>query len=246
MKDLFSKQTDFYARFRPQYPETLYRFVFEFVRNFNCAWDCATGNGQVALRLAQDFQKVLATDISEAQLGNATTHETVEYTLCPAEKTPFQTDQFDLICVGQALHWFNFMEFFSEAKRTGKQGCPLACWGYELVEISPEIDTLFFDFYENTLQGCWNPERKFLENKYREIAFPFEKIIEKDFSHPLDWSRQQFEGYLNSWSAVQKFKTKNGQNPVPDFMQKISAFWGEEEIKTINFPIFLKMGIIEK
>jgi len=35
------------------------------------AWDCATGNGQAPVELANVFDRVIATDASEKQIANA-------------------------------------------------------------------------------------------------------------------------------------------------------------------------------
>jgi hypothetical protein len=48
-KDLFSNHASLYSKFRPSYPQELYDYVLSFVENRNKAWDCATGNGQVAV-----------------------------------------------------------------------------------------------------------------------------------------------------------------------------------------------------
>ena len=65
MSELFSKQSAEYAKYRPGYPQQLYDFIFNYVKNFDLAWDCATGNGQAAIILAERFKQVIATDISE-------------------------------------------------------------------------------------------------------------------------------------------------------------------------------------
>jgi len=76
-KDLFSTQSDLYARYRPTYPKRLYEYVFSFVKEKNTAWDCATGNGQAAVVLADHVKKVIATDISAAQIDKAIKKKTL-------------------------------------------------------------------------------------------------------------------------------------------------------------------------
>ena len=49
MKDNFSKDSDLYAKYRPTYPKELFTYLFDLVENKDFAWDCATGNGQVAV-----------------------------------------------------------------------------------------------------------------------------------------------------------------------------------------------------
>ena len=71
MKDFFSSQSKVYAAFRPTYPKELYQFIFRHLTEKKVAWDCATGNGQVAQYLASYFNEVYATDISQQQLDHA-------------------------------------------------------------------------------------------------------------------------------------------------------------------------------
>src|SRR3954468_4081905 len=100
-KDLFSKQSDVYAKFRPTYPKELFEYILSFVQQRNSAWDCATGNGQAAVMLSDYFKNVEATDISEAQLANAVQKENINYRISPAEQTPFDDNTFDLVTVAQ-------------------------------------------------------------------------------------------------------------------------------------------------
>lgn len=59
--DLFSSQSDLYAKYRPGYSSELIDYILSFVSEKNTAWDCATGNGQAAVLLAKHFNKVFAT-----------------------------------------------------------------------------------------------------------------------------------------------------------------------------------------
>ena len=96
-KDRFSAHAQQYAQFRPDYPDELYTYIYSRTKNFDLAWDCATGNGQVALQLAHKFKQVYATDISQKQLNHATPNSHIQYTIARAEQTAFQNQQFDLI-----------------------------------------------------------------------------------------------------------------------------------------------------
>lgn len=64
MLDRFSGHADSYARYRIDYPDALYSYILSFVNDRKAAWDCATGNGQVASALATYFDQVVATDIT--------------------------------------------------------------------------------------------------------------------------------------------------------------------------------------
>src|SRR5688572_23530546 len=129
-KDLFSNQSDLSLRYRPDYPHALFDYILSYVKEKNIAWDCATGNGQAAIVLAGHFKKVFATDISDAQIKNAIKKENIEYSISPAEATPFPENTFDLVTVAQAYHWLKWDLFREELMRVCKPGAVLAIWVY--------------------------------------------------------------------------------------------------------------------
>jgi SAM-dependent methyltransferase len=243
MKDLFSSQSKAYAAFRPTYPEELYDFVFQHVRNKADAWDCATGNGQVAHYLARHFDKVHATDISQQQLDHAFRKGNIFYSVSPAEETSFQNNQFDLITVAQALHWFDRELFYTEVRRVCKPGGILAAWGYGFLYVSPNIDKLMMRFYKETVGPYWDQARRLVEDEYRSISFPFEQIKPPVFSIKVPWTLNQLSGYLSSWSATQKFINEKGYDPVQPFTKSLVKHW-TQPVMAVTFPIFTKIGIV--
>ena len=241
MKDYFSTQSKIYAAFRPTYPEELYQFILQHVRNKSVAWDCATGNGQVAQRLASDFEIVHATDISIQQLDNAFKKENIYYSVSPAEKTSFSNHQFDLITVAQALHWFERDAFYEEVRRACKPGGILAVWCYGLLNINPTINKLIMEFYNGTVGPYWDNARRLVEDGYQSIYFPFETIQAPSFDITVHWTLDQLAGYLSSWSATQGFTREKGYDPVPLFVKSLDQYCHNAEM-IVTFPVFSKMG----
>jgi SAM-dependent methyltransferase len=243
-KDYFSGQAHakLYATFRPVYPENLYSFIFSHLKDRVAAWDCATGNGQVAEYLARHFKQVQATDISQQQISNAHQAHNITYTVAPAEKTSFQDHRFDLITVAQALHWFNTDAFYAEANRVLKPGGLLAVWGYSLCQVNAPIDAIFLDFYHHTVGPYWDSARRLVEEEYRSIPFPFRKIDSPPFHIKTLWTLDQYTGYLSTWSATQKFIQEKGFDPVPSLIPQLARHWARGEQKEVRFPIFLKLG----
>jgi hypothetical protein len=242
-KDYFSRQSKTYAAFRPTYPPELYDFIFQHARGRNAAWDCATGNGQVARYLSPHFKEVYATDISQAQIDEAFNAKNIFYSVSPAEKTAFPDRKFDLITVGQAVHWFNFEDFYAEVRRTAATHGLLAVWGYALLTVDRVIDDLFLDFYTNTTGPYWDKARQLVENEYRNIPFPFKEIRCPKFTIKVTWTLNQFTGYLNSWSAIQNYIRLRGTNPVGAFAEKLRSVWKEDTSREVTFPVFMKLGI---
>ncbi len=245
MKDNFSLQSVSYAQFRPGYPAALFEFLFANCPKFDHAWDCATGNGQIAVGLAERFKSVEATDISENQLKNATQKPNIHYKLGRAESPDFADHSFDLVTVGQAAHWFEFDQFYPEMRRVLKPGGLLALLGYNLLKVDEPTDALINHFYSVTLQDCWDPERDLVEAAYTTIPFPFDEIAFPEMASEYAWTVDQLLGYLGTWSAVQHYIRKNGVHPIDAaFVARFKAVWPEGEVKTVRFPIFGRVARI--
>jgi SAM-dependent methyltransferase len=244
-KDLFSTQSDLYAKYRPDYSEELYDHIFSFVKVKDTAWDCATGNGQAAVVLADHFKKVIATDISAAQIGKAVSKDNIEYMVCPAEATSFADNSFDLVTVAQAYHWLKWNVFKKEVTRVCKPGAVIAVWMYDRKPIE-KVEAVVHDFYKNITGPYWDHERKFVEEKYETVDFDYELLPAKEFQTILHWRREDLLGYISTWSAVQKYIKANGQSPLPIIEAEIKKLWPEGEIKEVIFPVYLKLGRITK
>ena len=245
MKDLFSSNSDKYKSFRPIYPDEVVKFICSLTPRHELAWDCGTGNGQLATKLAQVFSQIEATDISEKQLSNALSISNVFYSVQAAEKTDFEDDSFDLVTVSQDLHWFDFDLFYKELNRVTRNNGWFATWMYGGMTVSPQIDDIKQDFHNNILGTYWDPERKLVDTNYATIPFPLKEISCPIFSLSFEWGLEDIGGYLNSWSAVQKFILDKGYNPTVEIVEKIRKHW-EKEKMTIRFPMYLRMGQVLK
>ncbi len=241
-KDLFSQHAARYAAFRPRYPHALYEFLLTLVAHRDRAWDCATGNGQVAAALAPFFQQVDATDISEPQLLQAPQLPNVVYRVAPAERSTFLPGAFDLITVGQAAHWFHLDLFYREVNRVTRPGGILAMWGYGLLQTEDaDINRALNLFYTQVTGPYWEPERILIDTHYRTIPFPFGEIECPGFEMTLEWDIERLSGYLSTWSAVRKYLTIHAADPVTPWIGQIRARWGNGARK-IWFPLFLRAG----
>ena len=244
-KDIFSTPSDLYAKFRPVYPDALYDFIFSLKPHYANAWDCGTGNGQVAAKLAERCHLVYASDISQKQLDNAIKKENIHYLLARAEETNLPESSIDLVTVGQAIHWFDFDAFYREVYRIAKPEAVIAVWCYNLPQLTPEIDAILFNFYNNTLDGSWDVERNYIDANYTTIPFPFNEIEEKPaLSITTRWTLDQLIGYLNSWSAVQHYIEKNGHSPIPEVGRQFKEVWPENTTLDVTFPIVMRVGTI--
>lgn len=206
------------------------------------AWDVATGNGQAAAMLANYFETVQATDISAQQLQHAISKPNIVYSLEAAEQASFLPNSFDVITVAQAIHWLRFDEFYEQVHRTLKPGGVFVVIGYPLFSVNKQTDEIIAHFYDQTLAGYWDPERKYLDELYTGIPFPFVEIRCPSFHMEYLWTLDHLIGFLNSWSAVQHFIAHNQTNPVEKVQSELGSFWKRSEEKKVHFPLIIRMG----
>lgn len=239
--DRFSGHAADYARYRIDYPADLYDFILTYVPGRQAAWDCATGNGQVAAALAAHFKQVTATDLSENQLVNAVKQPNITYQVATAEAAPFADQHFDLVTVGQALHWFNVPEFHAHVRRVLKPKGIIAEWGYGLNQINEPIDALVRFIYSEVVGPFWDPMRLHVENEYRNLPFDFAEVKQAHFTARREWPVDWFMNYLRTWSAVQAFRKQHGYDPIDQFEDQFRVLWGPG-LREVRFPIFLRLG----
>ncbi|HVF71514.1 MAG TPA: class I SAM-dependent methyltransferase [Chthoniobacterales bacterium] len=241
-KDHFSRQAAEYARFRPRYPKELFGWLGSVAPGNELAWDCATGNGQAAVELAEVFERVIATDASEEQIANAAAHPRVEYRMATAEQSGLEPATVDLVTVAQALHWFDRDRFYGEIRRVLKPRGVLAAWAYTLAKISPQVDALVNHYYSEIVGPFWPPERALVE-KFDEIPFPFAAVQTPSFEMAAEWSVGELLGYLRTWSATQRFVAAKGRDPLEEVEQDLRAAWGNQP-RRVTWPLTVRAGLL--
>ena len=241
--DHFSNQAADYARHRPRYPAALFEWLSSLPDRRDRALDVACGSGQAAVSLCQDFPHVIGCEPSFAQLQHAETHPVLDYVCSTAEQLPFADQQFDLITVAQAVHWFDHTRFNREAERLLKPGGLLAVWGYGLFSIEPAIDQLIEHYYSETIGSYWPPERHWIEKGYAGLPFPFAALDSPEFHIQVQWDLSQVIRYLFTWSATQHYLAEHEDDPLSDLEIRLAEHWREpSQPKTIHWPIHLLAG----
>lgn len=207
------------------------------------AWDCATGNGQAARDLARYFDRVIATDGSPEQIAQAVPAKNVEYRVAPAESSGLEPHSVDLVAVAQALHWFAHDAFFAEVRRvTVSRGC-VAAWSYGWCHAGPDIEPILREFEAGTLGAYWNPERRWVDERYQTIPFPFEELPAPKLELRVPWTLSQLGRYLDSWSAVANFRRVRGTDPVAPVLERIASHWGPpQQTRDVIWPLNIRVG----
>ena len=244
--DHFSGHARDYARYRPVYPPELFEALAALVPRHTLAWDAGTGSGQAACGLAEHFAEVVATDASAEQIAHATPCEGVTYRVAPAEDPGLDDASFDLVTVGQAVHWFDQKRFFEIVRRVGAPGGAVAVWAYDLFEVpeSAAVEEAFHALHAS-VEAFWPPERALVARHYADLFFPFEEIPVPPVTMTAAWDLERTLGYLSTWSAVKRCTQETGRDPIAEFEEPFTRAWGSPDaVKTITWPLILRAGRI--
>lgn len=246
-KDHFSGVADGYRRFRPRYPGPLFRYLAETARRRLLAVDCGTGSGQAARALAPYFGLVCATDASPDQLARAVWHPRVVYRRARAEALPVADASVDLVTVGQALHWFDTGRFVDEVRRVLRRGGIVAAWSYGVVRVTPQIDEILDDLYRNVLGAYWPAERRLIDAGREGLAVPFRELNAPEFRMVEQWARDDFVGYLGTWSAVARRREATGEDPLAAFSSDLEETWPDRaERRIVTWPFHLRVAVRDR
>lgn len=240
-KDHFSSHALQYAAARPSYPEALFEWIASQCERRELVIDAGCGNGQASIALSAYFDQVYASDPSANQIANAPAHPGIRYLVEVAERCSLPDSSADCLCVAQALHWFDAHRFFAEAKRVLKKGGLLVAWTYEKSSVSEKVDALFERLYRDELMDYWPPERRHVENGYRDIEFPPHPIVAPHFAMECHWNLPQYLAYLRSWSASQRYLTSTGIDAISLHEDEMRIAWEKPDmLRRISWPLTVK------
>ena len=242
-EDYFSQQSSEYARYRPHYPDDLFAYLASIAPARRLAWDCGTGSGQAAADLARYFERVYATDASQEQIANAAPHARIDYRVEPAESPSLEPGSVDLVTVANAVHWFDLPEFYATVKRVAAAGGILAVWMYNLPVIDPAIELVLYHYYKEMLAGFWPDRFHYLDERYQTLPFPFSELEPPQFEARAEWDLAQLAGFLESWSAAQRYRAAHKHNPISVIWPELNERWGNRDRRrSIRWPLSLRVG----
>lgn len=243
VNQLFGERAAAYAHFRPAYPAELFAWLAAHSTGDQRALDIACGSGQASLPLRDHFKQVIACDSSLKQLQADPALAQVERLVADAEQLPLAAASIDLAVVAQGLHWFATPTFFAEMKRLLRPGGLFCAWCYSLGRITPRIDELIDHLHAERLQGYWPPGRESVDNHYRDLQPPFQRIRLPALSIHAQWTLAQLLGYLRTWSAVQRWERQHGRDPVADIAAALSEAWGDgDQPRRVSWPLHFVAG----
>lgn len=236
-----------YAAFRPDYPDALVAFLVGIAPNNNLVVDVGCGTGQLTVRLAEHFRKVIGIDSSAEQLAHASPHPVVKYWQAHAENLPLSDDCASLVVAAQAAHWFDLPRFYQEVHRIGLKPSALALVSYGAPRFEDDgLQDRLARFYEHEIGRFWPPERRLVDQGYANIDFPFSEFAAPLLCIQRRWSLNQVLGYFSTWSALKRVFQTGQVHILQSFQNDLRSLWQrEDEAQSISWPIVIRAGAIK-
>jgi ubiquinone/menaquinone biosynthesis C-methylase UbiE len=167
--------------------------------------DIGCGIGLSSLALARHCRRVLGVDPSVAMIGRAPRADRVDYLVAAAERLPARDSTFDVITLGQVVHWIDWAAFLGEAHRVARPGGWVVAYDHFLDLAGEDAGASFVRGLLDAFYDRYPRPPRYelpLESAERWGAGPFRVCHQEEFRASLQWSQPQLIDYLAAQSNV--------------------------------------------
>lgn len=245
-RNWFAQGGQAYARFRPEYPPELARYLAALSPDAALAVDVGCGNGQLTRQLADHFDRVIGLDPSADQLAHALPHVRVRYAGASAEHMPLPAGCASLVTAAQAAHWFDLPRFHAEVRRVARKGAVVALVSYGVLWLDGPAGERFMHFYRDEIGPFWPPERRLVDSGYADLPFPYTEQPAPALHIRQDWTLDELLGYIATWSAVRRARETGQDGILHRFADDLKSLWGGDALlrRELRWPIRMRVGIV--
>lgn len=138
----FGKTAEDYGRYRGGFPDGLYERLAQrgIGERGQRVADVGTGTGDLARGFAKRGCEVVGVDPSEELIAEARRIDgeqglNIHYVVSTAERTTLDEHSFDVVCAGQAWHWFERRKAVREVKRVLRPGGRLVIAHFDWIPL---------------------------------------------------------------------------------------------------------------
>jgi hypothetical protein len=121
----------------------------------------------------------------------------------------------------------------------------LALITYSAPVFDDELQPRFHRFDKQEVGRYWPPERKLVDNEYRDLAFPFAEMAGPEIAIHREWNLAQSLGYVSTWSAVRNAREAGQEGLLHAFAKDFTELWGDpDRERALYWPIAMRLGRI--
>ena len=249
--------------YRPTYTDEQFKLALDYsarhgTGTLDLALDCACGSGQAGIGFAPHFETVMGVDVSPAQVEAAQMSPPAKnmiFRVGDSSNLPVDSSSIDLLCVGEALHWFDIPKFYAEAARVLRPRGTVVILGYagSFVADHPGARAAFDSVWAGLLEPYWHPRKVIIESLYRGHEPPtalFDVVERHDEGMRMErqWGVEEMVGYCESWSAYSAYLQQNSVtkgsagDPAVILRAALVAALGDRKSVTMVWPVCVLLG----
>lgn len=231
----FGRTSDYYARFRDIYPASMYDKLrsFGIGKSGQKILDLGSGTAVLPINMAQTGAEFTATDISENQIayGKKLAEEkgikNINFKVCSAEDTGFESDRFDAVTAIQCFHYFDAEKVSDEIRRVLNPNgifCKIFMdWLPFEDEAIAEMESFVLK-YNPAWNGCGFRKFNYAFPKWAKGKFELEHV--ESYNAVLEFSKEAWLGRIKSCRGVgaslSRDKINEFENEYRAILQKYS------------------------
>ena len=130
-----------------------------------------------------------------------------------------------------------------KVRRVLAPGGAVALYTYNLVRVDPGFDRVLDRLAREIVGPYWPPERRWVDEEYRTLPFPFAEVQPPAFAMRQSWDFAQLEAYLDTWSALKYFTKDRGVSPRALVHDDLLAAWGDPAmVREVHWPLHVRAG----
>ncbi len=197
----FNAAADAYDKFRPSYPDELYKMIFDYIalNESCCAVEVGIGSGQATLPILNTGCNVTAVECGDklAKLCEKKFKEYPNFSVVTNkfEDTFFENNKYDLVYSATAFHWIDENIGYKKVSSMLKSGGSFARFANhpypakDNTSLFEEIQNIYGEYYQNKKA---KPQIEYTKEQAAQIAEIAEKYGFTDIKYALFYRTRTF------------------------------------------------------
>ncbi len=245
-RNQFSKVVGAYAKYRRDYPEQTYNFIYKFCPDKESkVLDVGCGTGIVTKHLADYYQNIAGTDKEGGMIEVAKQYNTknLSFIVTSAENLPFRDNSFDLVTVAAAYHWFDYDLAGKEIYRVLKPDGKLCVfWKYAPGKFSGYLPPFAQENLRKLISIIPQTNKEPVASKiFLRVGFTGVKEVEFDFDDI--YTKEEILGYVQSHSTFNLLDNRQKEEYIKLNEQSVESYLKDGQF---TFKSRITMWLIEK
>jgi hypothetical protein len=84
---------------------------------------------------------------------------------------------------------------------------------------------------------------RLVDEVYETLTLPGEPLEAPRFVMSAEWTLEQMQGFIASWSGTQKYIEERGENPADLIAPELTRLWGRaNEVRTVRWPLYARVS----